>query len=386
MVLINDHCSSMRHLVLSAVAAAILLGGCTTPRSAVEETRAPGADTDAYLVAGYHPYWLLEAWRTYDLSVFDEIYFFSVAIDSTGEISERNGWPDRWFTMQQDLVRRDVRITPVVTLFSQRTFERLFAERSSSDTLMETLLSLMRDSPSAGGIQLDFEIYHPVAASVRENYTDFVARLRSGMKAIRSDSKLSLYLLAYDESDVLDEAALGRHVDYFVVQGYDLHGRTEDRTGPIAGLQGWRNRNWKYVVQRLLDLGVAHDQIVMSVPYFGYEWPAETEEPGARTTGRGVTIGYAPVDTAIVPGVRRSAIEEAQRHGLRRDSLSGSPYYAFEDSVGWRQGWFEDAQSLRAKYEYVREAGLHGVAIFPPAYGSDELEAVLRELLAGETL
>jgi spore germination protein YaaH len=124
----------------------------------------------------------------------------------------------------------------------------------------------------------------------------------------------------------------------------------------------------------------------MSVPYFGYEWPAETDQPGARTTGGGVTLSYAPVDPALVPGTRRSALQESEKYGLRRDSSSGSPYYAYEDSVGWRQGWFEDAESLRDKYEYVREAGLRGVAIFPPAYGSDELEAVLREFFAEESL
>ena len=376
----------MRHFLIPAVLTAVLLAGCAAPRPAVEEPQVPAADADEYLVAGYHPYWMQDAWRSYDASVFDEIYFFSIGIDSTGQIAERNGWPDRWFTMQQELVQRGMHVTPVVALFSQSAFERLFATNSSSDVLLETLLGLLRDSPSVGGIQLDFEVYQPVSASMRGQFTEFVERLREEMHEIRADSKLSLYILAYDGSDVIDEAALARHVDYFVVQGYDLHGRNEDRTGPVAGLEGWGDRNWHYIVQRLSDLGISRRQIVMSVPYFGYEWPAETDQPGARTTGGGVTLSYAPVDPALVPGTRRSALQESQKYGLRRDSLSGSPYYAYEDSVGWRQGWFEDAESLRDKYEYVQEAGLRGVAIFPPAYGSDELEAVLREFFEEESL
>ena len=376
----------MRQPIIRAALAAVLLAGCAAPRPAVEEPQVPTAGADQYLVAGYHPYWMQDAWRSYDAGVFDEIYFFSIGIDSTGQIAERNGWPDRWFIMQQELVQRGMRVTPVVALFSQSAFERLFATGSSSDVLLETLLGLLRDSPSVGGLQLDFEIYQPVPPSVRRQFTEFIERLREEMHAIRADSKLSLYILAYDESDVVDEAALARHVDYFVVQGYDLHGRTEDRTGPVAGLQGWGNRNWQSIVQRLSDLGVSRGQIVMSVPYFGYEWPAVTDRPGARTTGAGVTLSYAPVDPALVPGTRRSALQESEQYGLRRDSLSGSPYYAYEDSVGWRQGWFEDAESLRAKYEYVQDAGLRGVAIFPPAYGSNELEAVLREFFAAESM
>ncbi len=369
----------MRSAQTFSVLTALLLAGCATSSPTVEDRVLPATDAGQFLIAGYHPFWIQGENPTYDPAIFDEIYFFSIDLDSTGAIAERHGWPDRWFTLQQRLIENGIRVTPVATLFRQESFEHIFSSATSSEKLLETLLGLLRDSPAVGGIQLDFEIYQPVPDGVRDRFTSFVERLREEMRAIRSEATLSLYLLAYDESDVVDEASLARNVDYFVVQGYDLHGRNEDRTGPIAGLEGWGNRNWRYIVQRLEDLGVPSDKIVMSVPYFGYEWPAESDQPGARTTGSGVTLSYAPGDTVLAPDSRRSAMEEAMTHGLRRDSTSGSPYYAFQDSTGWRQGWFEDAESLRRKYEFVREAGLRGVAIFPAAAGSDELDAVLRE-------
>ena len=50
----------------------------------------------------------------------------------------------------------------------------------------------------------------------------------------------------------------------------------------------------------------------------------------------------------------------------------------FRDESGWHQGWFEDATSLEAKYRFVREAGLGGIAVFPAAYANEELWAALR--------
>lgn len=366
----------MNRLVFAVAIAATLIG-CAASEPAVEAPRVPETE-DRFLVAGYHPYWLRDTWTAYDPAVYDEIYFFSIDVDSTGQISDRHGWPDRWFSMQQGLADKGVRVTPVVTLFSQSAFERLFASPAASETFERTLVDLIRDSPAAGGLQLDVEIYQRVSADVRANFTAFVSGLREEMQRIRPGLRLSLYLLAYDESDVFDEAALQRHIDYFVVQGYDLFGRREERSGPVAGLEGWGNRNWKHIVGRLQDLGISNNKIVMSVPYFGYEWPTASDQPGAATTGSGVTLSYAPVDPALLPGTRRSAREEASKYGLRRDPDSGSPYYVYEDSSGWRQGWFEDAESLRRKYEFVQEAGLRGVAIFPPGYGSEELEAELR--------
>ena len=363
----------------SLIGLILLLFGCAVSEPAtVPEQGAPVAE-DAYVVSGYHPYWMQDTWTTYDPSVYDEIYFFSIDIDSTGRIADRHGWPDRWFTMQQELSGKTIRVTPVVTLFSQAGFERLFEEPEASGELLGTLVGLLRDSPAVGGLQIDFEIYQPVREEVRRNFTEFVGRLRTEMRAVRPYSRLSLYMLAYDQSDVFDEAALQQHVDYFVVQGYDLFGRSEGRTGPVAGLEGWGDRNWRSIVERFRGMGVEGEKIVMSVPYFGYEWPAESEEPGAATRGSGVTLSYAPVDSALVPGTGRSAREEAAQHGLRRDPESGSPYFAYRDSTGWRQGWFEDAESLRRKYAYVKEAGLRGVAVFPAAYGAEELTAVLRE-------
>lgn len=373
---LTGHRQSSRISAAILILPIVLLAACGSTEEVTAPVEPPAPETEA-LVAGYHPWWLRNAWETYDRSVYDEIYFFSVEVDSSGSISERNGWPDRWYAMQRDLSNTGVRVTPVVTLFSQSEYEHLFDTRQSSAHLMETLLSLLRDSPAVGGLQLDFEVYQPVPDRIRTNFAEFVERLKREMASIRPDLVLSLYLLAYDQSDVFDEARIAEQADYVVVQGYDLHGRTEDRTGPVAGLEGWGDRNWNAVVRRFRDLGVPASKIVISVPFYGYEWPAESPDPGARTRGSGRTISYAPVDTTYLRESPPSAREAARRHGLERDQESGSPYYAYEDSTGWRQGWFEDAESLERKFEWVAAQGLRGVAVFPPAYGTEELERLL---------
>ncbi|HKK93738.1 MAG TPA: hypothetical protein VJ925_09895, partial [Longimicrobiales bacterium] len=74
--------------------------------------------------------------------------------------------------------------------------------------------------------------------------------------------------------------------------------------------------------------------------------------------------------------------DRVAEHGLRRDSASASPWYAWRDDEGWRQGWFDDAVSLRAKYEFVREEGLGGVAVFPLAYADRSVWAGLERAFA----
>ena len=149
--------------------------------------------------------------------------------------------------------------------------------------------------------------------------------------------------------------------------------------GPVAPLTGWAGADWQAIVARYTALGIPRERLVMTVPYFGYEWPTDTEHPGAVTRGPGQAITYAPVDEAYLPWIRIAAEARTAAYGLRRDAASGSPYYAYRGADGWYQGWFEDALSLQAKYAFIRQAGLGGVAVFPLGYADGRLDAVLRD-------
>jgi spore germination protein YaaH len=191
---------------------------------------------------------------------------------------------------------------------------------------------------------------------------------------------LSVFTLAFDEDDVYNERALGHVADYLVVQGYDFYSSDSPRAGPVGAVSGWGTLNWEAVVNRFESFGVPARKIVMGVPLYGYEWPVASDEMGAETRGAGRTIPYAaPSD--VLPDSPRARVR-AEEHGVRRDPESGSPYYSFRDGDGWYQGWFDDAESLRAKYDFVRARGLGGIAIFPLAYGDAGLWEELRRAFA----
>ena len=100
---------------------------------------------------------------------------------------------------------------------------------------------------------------------------------------------------------------------------------------------------------------------------------------GAPTRGPGRVVPLTAAADVLPPLPR--AFERAAEHGTRRDPESGTPWYTFEAEDGWVQGWFEDAESLRAKYDFVRRRGLGGIAVFPLAYGTTDLWGDLRRTL-----
>ena len=124
-------------------------------------------------------------------------------------------------------------------------------------------------------------------------------------------------------------------------------------------------------------MGISRNQLVMSTPYYGYEWPTEHGEIGSPTVAMGRTISHSPI-ADIAPEFGLSALELYTLHGLRRDPESGAAFYAFQNDSVWIQGWFDDEQSLTMKYDYVKDNRLGGVAIFPLAYDRGRFNGQLR--------
>lgn len=361
---------------------ALWIAGCGGTR----DVAAPGPAAPAIearevpRVMGYHAYWTNDAWEKYPYDVLDAVLFFELEVGTDGRISNRHGWPDRWLPMQRYAHERGAAVVPVVSLMDAEAFRAVFQADSARVALQDEILALFADNPGMDGVQLDFEVFQTMPPGIRTAVTEFVRNLDAAMEESTPGKHLSMFLLAYDEADVFDEAALSQALDFVVIQGYDLHARADEQAGPVAAPEGWGRRNWEFVLDRYLSLGVPREKIVFAVPYFGYEWPTETADLRSRTRGAGASMTLAPVDSSHGGAGRLVARTNAALHGLRRDAESGVPYYTYADSSGAFQGWFEDEESLAAKYRFVLEHGLRGVALFPLAYGDEQTSRPLREV------
>ena len=336
---------------------------------------------DRPFVAGYHTYWTGDAWADYPLNVLDELLFFELELADDGSILDAHGWPERWSEMVARATDAGVQVVPTVSMHDPTAFETLFADAPRVERLVDTLLALLARTPGLSGLHLDVEVFRPVVPGARDGYTAFVARLADRMRAEHPRLSLSVFVLAFDVDDVYNERALGQLADFVVVQGYDFHSMGSATAGPVAPVSGWEGLDWEAVLDRFDGFGVSRRKMVMSVPLYGYEWLVSSDAPGAEALETGVIVPYA-APPEVLPDAPR-ARQRAEEHGILRDPASGSPYYVFRTESGWVQGWYEDSESLRRKYRFVRENGLGGIAVFPLAYGTPGLWEELREAFPG---
>lgn len=367
----------MKNLLLLIV---LLLSACAAPPTA--KVGEPDFDGSTLAASGqeiwaYHASWMGDAWRIYDLAAFRRILFFDLIAGKDGRIEKRNGWPEQWQDLRASARSARVAVDPVVTVLGKEVFAALFASREARARLLEEVVSLARAS---GGVHLDVEVYERVGESEAAGFRDFLEQLRRELD--RAPRRL-LTAFVPTGAGLYGKAELAL-LDAVVAQGYDFHWRNSASAGPVAVLQEQSPVAWRSAARTLTGLGVPPRKILFSTPLYGYEWPTESGDARAATRGPASVITYAPLPSSLLPDLRINALSRAAEHGLRRESGTGAPWYAFHDGDGWRQGWFDDPASLRPRLDFVRENDFRGVALFVLGYdGGVLLDAVRSGLKAG---
>lgn len=153
--------------------------------------------------------------------------------------------------------------------------------------------------------------------------------------------------------------------DLLYVMMYDTRSQIFDvcLAGPNAGLPIVR-----LGVQQYLDLGVAPSQLILGVPWYGYDYPCVA---GTKPTDRFCPIKLTPfrgVNCSDAAGseIGFSLIRSAEAAGAAAgpgrqwDATVSTPYYNYVSPATKvvHQRWYDDPESLRLKYAVAREFGL----------------------------
>ncbi|WP_174615553.1 LysM peptidoglycan-binding domain-containing protein [Virgibacillus ihumii] len=207
------------------------------------------------------------------------------------------------------------------------------------DTLITNLLEIM-NSKGYAGVNFDFEYVYP---EDRENYNNFLRRV---VERLHPEYLVSTALAPKESADqpgLLYEAhdyqTQGEIVDFIVVMTYEW-GWAGGEPWAIAPINEVRD---------VLDFAVTvipPEKIMMGVPLYGRDWNIPWVE---GTTAQTISPQEA-VQLAVQHGVPIEYNEEYQ-----------APFFHYTDETGQRhEVWFEDARSMQAKYDLIKEYNLRG--------------------------
>jgi spore germination protein YaaH len=327
------------------------------------------------IVYGYLPYWVTDTSQL-RLDLLSHVGWFSVDMTSTGTISSRHGWPDTDFVQAAHAAGTKVEV--VFTLFSAAGIDTLVGSASYRAAAVAAAVAEL-ESGGADGINIDFE---GAPASARDGITSFFCELRGALDAAdHTDASISIAGPAVDWADAWNlPALLDCGVNYFFIMGYDFYGGwSGSGVGPSGLLRVtslWRpTASWSELRSVATWASqVSPDRrrnIVLGVPYYGNQWQTSSAQPGAGNLGHDQSVTYLAARQDLAAAVAPRQWEAG----------SQTPWYTFMSAGVQRQVWYDDEESLRAKYDMAKEQGLGGVGMWALGYdnGYTELWSLLED-------
>ena len=236
----------------------------------------------------------------------------------------------------------------VITNFAEGNFSpeiahTILADESIQEELINNILEIM-ENRGYYGLNVDLERIPP---EDRELYNQFLEKLTTTLNAAGYIVSVAVVPKPYDIQvgewhGAIDYAAIGEIVDFVILMTYDW-GWAGGPPFPIAPIDEVRA-----VIDYALSV-MPREKIMMGVPFYGYDW----------------TLPYAPENewASLVNYI--TALQRAAEYGsvIQYDQEAEAPFYQYLDETGVQhQVWFEDARSLKAKYDLVNEYGLRGVS------------------------
>lgn len=343
------------------------------------------------VVYGYLPYWVLDQTDHLQYEKLTDIAYFGLYLESDGKFrtEDENGDIDsgynKWLNSSKlDSViskskKSGVRFALTVIAHEDESIDEFLNCRACWDVSLTQIVDQL-DFKGIKDVNLNFEHAEYTDSDIAAKFAEYAKFVNESL-----DSRFAglggsfVTVAAFADSAVKprvssDLDALARNTDGIFIMAYDFHRPSSERAGPVAPLGG-RGVVGSYDLKTMMADYLSQappNKLILGVPYYGYNWVVEAEEPYAARIEGNDSIGYSE---SQMYDVISSFIEEKEIE-LKWDELAQVPFYFYisEETGSLRSVYFENQQSLAKKYGFANENGLLGVGIWALGYDGDRDE------------
>lgn len=347
-------------------------------------------------VLGFAPYWVIDSYSQYfQMDKLSVLAYFSVACFPDGSLvkvcvggqsscGDKSGWEGWNSQIMRNIISEahanGTKVVMTIKNFDKPSIEQLIANPAAIDRLADNIIYEM-EAKNTDGVNIDFEYIGTASSTNRLRFAGFVDEIADRVHAARPGSHVSVDILATSGINPLlyDVNALGKtSVDHIMVMSYDFHstsyfsGKMAGPESPLYGAQYWYNVSRSMNDIAALTRGY---KILMGVPYYGLEFPVSGSTwpyKNATVIADGAISTYGNVVDSKYDAWHNSSTiqwdsgEKLTWYRYRWPDPSGGPEY-------W-QGYYDDPNSLGAKYDFVNAKNLGGIGIWALGYDRSRTE------------
>lgn len=266
---------------------------------------------------------------------------FSYAVNRDGSLTPVEDEPSI-----QAAIRQRAMPLMVLTNFEEGTFSNelatvILSSEALQNTVLDNAIAIMQEK-GYGGMDVDFEY---LGAQNRERYNQFMRRAAARLHPLGLLLSAALApKVSADQPGTLYEG-----------HDYAAHGEIDNFIFFMTYEWGWSGGPPMAVspineVRRVMEFAlsvVPADKIMMGIPLYGYDW----------------TLPYVPGGpfARVISPQEAIVLADTYNVNIQYDTTAQAPFFFYTDSQGRdHEVWFEDARSIQAKFDLVKELGIRG--------------------------
>lgn len=227
-------------------------------------------------------------------------------------------------------------------LFTDKSTTGAFlSDIKAIENFTEEILVLQKED-KADGININFGNFESYN---KDFFTEFIRYFSQWHRKLSSPVLLFITLPVYDEQRAYDVNSLSPFADRFCI---DFSSNLSSQAASLAPLQGKQRTSMASSVSYYLNQKVTPEKFMLNLGYKGAKWLVYPD--GRRPDAFVQTLPY-------------SAIRNKTYAMVMYDSVSSSAYIdtLYEKNKAVVRIWFDDENSLAAKYDFILQNGLGGM-------------------------
>jgi len=307
-------------------------------------------------VFGWHPYWVGTVYNNYQWNLLSDLCYFDYAVSPTTGNNTNASYNWIGSGAVTAAINNGVDVHICATLFgSHSTF---LASSTAQQTFINNIISDLQ-ARGGKGVNIDFE---GMGASNSAAFTAFMQNLSNQLHTAIPGSEVSMALYAVDWSNVFDIPNLTPYVDLFIIMGYDYYWSGSTTAGPDDPLYNFQT-SYNYTLTRSITFylaqGMPSSKLLLGLPYYGREWETVGSTIPSATTGNFSSSRTFNTILNNASGYYSTPLY---------DPVSFTPYFSFQVASAWRQCFWENAYSMKRRFDVVNQRNLGGIGIWALGY------------------
>jgi spore germination protein YaaH len=296
-----------------------------------------------YTVYGYLPYWSIAEHKNFQYDKLTDIAYFGLYLNKDGSFrkysklddedsketaatteDETNGIYDpgynNWINNEdlnkiiQKGTKNQVRFALTIISHDDEISDAFLDCEGCWKNLLVNIGKEL-DSKEITDINLNFEYAAETDEDKAKKFLDLTKYLNTELDKIYGDSKV--IVTAFADSVInprvsSEVAGLGRYSDGIFVMAYDFHTPNSEAAGPVAPVDKGSSNSYdlRSMIRDYLTQ-VPPNKLILGVPYYGYNWVVEKEEPYAKRIPGDDDIGHSKSQPyARIMDILKGNIEE----------------------------------------------------------------------------